>query len=94
LKWIWFLDWKGTEEFNRQDFYLAQIAAEIERGQVRNPALVTIQRKILKFSSKTLPKDLEDKIQASKNFWVGITRNKKVLSSNQKLPVKKRKQGR
>jgi hypothetical protein len=76
----------ATEEFRREDYYLAQIAAQIERGQVKTPSRVTIQKKLLEFTStktvkepvRELDEDEEDlsdnpRVQTSKNFWMGLT---------------------
>lgn len=71
LKWIWYLNWSDTEEFRRQDYYLAQIAAQIERGQVKHPSRVTVQSKILSFTSTKRTEDKAAKIHTSKNFWLG-----------------------
>ena len=73
LDWIWYLDWKDTKEFNRSDHYLAQIAAQIERGQVKHPEKVTVQSKILKFT-KDGDKQVEAKngVQNSKNYWMAL----------------------
>ena len=78
LKWVWYLNWKDTEEFSRQDYYLAQIAAQVERGQVKNPSSVTVQRKLLKFTTSSQVVDRESQIRRSKSFWLSVTgiRNK------------------
>ena len=75
MDWAWFLDWEATEEFRREDYYLAQIAAQVERANVKNPSSVTIKKKLLKFvaESKGQPQTGEERIQTSKNFWKGIT---------------------
>ena len=77
MKWIEFLRWKDTEEFNRQDFYLAQIAAVIQAGQVKNPRSVTIKSMMLDFAKKKEkvnrkePLEIaEERMDQSKNFWL------------------------
>ena len=74
LDWVWFLEWRDTEEFNRTDFYLAQIAAQIEKGQVKSPGRVTTKNKLLKFvrEDKHHPESVEHRVQNSKNYWMGL----------------------
>jgi len=73
LKWVWYLEWCDTEEFSRQDYYLAQIAAQIEQG--RTTRRVTIESKLLKFrTGKGPPVDVEARMQKSKAFWLGSTK--------------------
>jgi len=89
LEWAKFLEWKDTEEFCRQDFYLAQIAAQIQRGQVKNPSSVTIQRKLLRFTFKERPKSKEVAIQRSKAYWkalTGIESGKNPRRNHEKRP--------
>lgn len=77
LKWRWFLNWKDVEEFNRTDYYLAQIAATVERGYAKHPNRSTINSKLLTFKfskEKTAMVDDEVRIQNSKNFWLGLSR--------------------
>ena len=73
MKWIWFLNWKATEEFRREDYYLAQIAADVTRGQVKNRSSVTLQRKLLKFSKrKRRAQSVDDMIYTSKTYWRSV----------------------
>ena len=71
LDWIWFLDWKATEEFKREDYYMAQIAACIERGHVKNPRSVTLKKMLIDFSPKK--KSTEQRLQNSKSMWLNVT---------------------
>lgn len=79
LDWIWYLDWKATEEFNRTDYYLANIAAQIEKGQVKYPQQVKLEHKLLKFTSAPKPEKRDKKrhIQNSKNYWMALCGAKK-----------------
>jgi len=70
LKWIWFLEWKATEEFDRKDFYLAQIAAEIVRGQVKKPKKIKLKDFLLDFK-KEKAEPSKEQMQRSKKFWLG-----------------------
>lgn len=75
---MWYLDWLDTEAFNRQDHYLAQIAACVEQGHVKNPRSCTTESKLLKFVVKTedrleRPKDVDTFTQNSKNFWNALS---------------------
>jgi len=65
-----------VNDFHREDYYLAQIAAEIRRQYAKDPGSITTQKMLIKFESKapderqaTTPKD---KTQNSKNFWLAI----------------------
>lgn len=90
VKWIWFLNWHATEDFNRQDFYLAQIAMEICRGQVKNPKKLKLQDFILNFQPKK-NKFSEEQMMRSKRFWLGasgVIGNKKNLKKR-KVPKAK-----
>jgi len=78
VKWVRFLEWRDVEEFRREDFYLAQIAAQIERGQVKNPSQVSIQKKILRFTNrKPPPEDLSNRVCRSKAFWMSLAHAQK-----------------
>lgn len=72
LKWCWFLGWKETEEFNRQDYYLAQISSDISRIFASKPQRITIESQMLKFTDQQAPQTSEHRIQNSKNYWMGI----------------------
>lgn len=58
--------------FHREDYYLAQIAAEIRRSLVKNPKEVDIKSFLLHFTQKK-EKEKDDSIQTktakSKAFW-------------------------
>lgn len=87
LKWVWFLDWKATEEFDRRDYYDAQIAVAIERGMVKNPRAVTIKKRLIRFTRKADSKDDgQARMQKSKNFWMGA-----IQANIQKRRLPKRK---
>jgi hypothetical protein len=98
-KWIWFLDyWKNIEEFRREDFYLAQIAVEIQRTQVKPSSRdrIKIQNKMLKFELKktnhtTIAKQSpEQRQQISSLYWKTLTGviGPKANRRKKKLPKK------
>ena len=68
-------EWEKT---HREDFYLAQIACEIRRGQVKNPNLVKLEAFLLKFVTKGAKAEpvtqeaLDKRTAASKATWGGI----------------------
>lgn len=74
IKWIRYLEWRDVEEFRREDFYLAQIAAQIERANVKHPSQVTIQKKLLKFTTREPPQKVDGRVQQSKAYWLSLTR--------------------
>lgn len=72
--WMIYLE-EEINGFHREDYYLAQIAAEIRKGQVKNPKKVKVKDMILQFSigrkQKKTPMDKEESINRSKAFWFG-----------------------
>ena len=64
-----------VNDFHREDYYLAQIAAEIRRGVVKEPERVRVQDLLLHFSSSDDEKKVTSplvKEQESVNFWFGL----------------------
>jgi hypothetical protein len=52
---------------------LAQIAAAVDRGNVKHPKKVKLKNYILKFGlKKKIEEDKEVKTQNSKNFWKAL----------------------
>lgn len=76
LKWVWFLEWKDITEFRREDHYLAQIAATMERCHVKHPSKVKDKDKLIVFSRRKRSKPIDPamRMQKSKNFWLGHAR--------------------
>jgi hypothetical protein len=48
-KWMVFLDWKESESFDRNLYYLAQIATEVRRSYSKNPQQIKLKDFIIKF---------------------------------------------
>lgn len=65
MDWISYLDFQDTEGFHREDYFLAQIAAEVKRSWVKNPEKVSAKEFLLKFSTEQ-PSPIRDK-QAKAN---------------------------
>lgn len=55
-EWCAFMDQEDAESFRRQDYYLAQIAAEVRRSYVKRPETVKIEDLLLKFTEEERPK--------------------------------------
>lgn len=72
-KWVMYLEWRDVEEFRREDYYLAQIAAAVERGYSKHPSQITTAKRLLKFTSRETPKDVGGRVQTSKAFWMTLT---------------------
>jgi len=53
LKWIWYMDWEDIHGFHREDYFYAQIAAEVRRTISKNPKQVKLEQLLLKFTTKT-----------------------------------------
>ena len=70
--WLEYLD-AEVNGFHREDYYMAQIAAEVRRGHVKNPKKVKVEDMVLKFTTNEKCKQKKQKksnILASKNFWL------------------------
>lgn len=77
LLWQEFFN-KEVNLFHREDFYFAQLAAEIRRSYVKKPRLVKVKDFIIKYvMSKTSDevkvdeKTIEANTKKSKRFWLG-----------------------
>lgn len=77
LLWMEYLE-QEVNDFHREDYYLAQIAAEIRKTFSKNPAAVRTEKMLLKFkTSGKSPKassdmSKEDRIERSKSFWSAL----------------------
>ena len=78
-----FVDWvsfRRTDMNNpsRIDYYLAQIAAEVRRSNVKHPNKITVKDFLLKFTPKSNPNkpptqdEITKRSMASKSMWMGI----------------------
>lgn len=74
---------------SRSDYYLAQIACEVRRGNVKKPAAVALDHLLIKFEEKTKTKtkkptqeEIDKRVQNSKAAWAGI-----VAGGTQKPPA-------
>lgn len=91
-----FLSWKVFREhqinaFQRQDYFLAQIALHICRGQAKNPRSLKLEQFLLKFvNGKPPEEDPEEeteearttRIAASKAFWKGLAGKLRLKPKN------------
>jgi len=59
-------------DFHREDYFLAQIAAEIRRSYVKNPKAVQLKTFLHKFKVRA-ETVLESSIERSKAFWKATT---------------------
>lgn len=73
-------------EYDKQDFLLSQIALEVCRGRIKDPAKLKLQDFILSFSTEEQTKeeilDKDEKMQRSKKAWgaalgIDLTKGKK-----------------
>ena len=62
LDWLQYLEWAERRD-TKNDYYLAQIAAEVRRGNVKSPRLVKIKDLLLKMQK---PKQR----LSSKQIWL------------------------
>jgi len=74
--WMEYLEGK-INAFHREDYFLAQIAAEIRRSFVKNPKKVKLDDFLLKFKdkTKTARKKMtkEERTKIAKSFWSALT---------------------
>jgi len=66
IDWLAFL-WREEERNTKQDIYLAQIAAEIRRGLVKNPKSVKMKDFLMKKAET--PTKVEKPPSKSKSMW-------------------------
>ena len=70
VSWTVFLN-REAKEPRREDYYLAQIAAEVRRSRVKNPRSVRVEQLLLRFTtSPGPPPDAETRTRRSKAFWL------------------------
>lgn len=72
LEWICFLNLED-ERNTKQDYYLAQIAAEIRRSQVRTPRKVKVTDFLIQ---RKVTEDPKSKMKVSKSAWSSLLRLK------------------
>jgi len=76
MEWIAYLDDRETNEFRREDYYFASIAAEVRRSYVKDPMKVKIESFLLKFrkaeKSKKTKTTIEERTKKAKMFWMGL----------------------
>ncbi len=65
LDWLIFLQWK-EEQDEKTDYYLAQIAAEVRRGQVKSPRLVKVKDFLLQMKTKAETTSEPEKVRPKK----------------------------
>jgi len=74
---MWMVRLKEIEDddltgFHRNDYFLAQIAAEIRRGIAKNPKSVKLKDFLMKFVRKEKSAKTSD-MNTSKSFWKALT---------------------
>jgi hypothetical protein len=72
--WMHYLE-QEINDFHREDYYLAQIAAEVRRAFSKDPKSVKLKDLLLEFhpeEKKTKPMSKKTRIQQSKNFWLAL----------------------
>ena len=76
ILWMEYLDWE-INAFDKTCYYLAQIAAEIRRPNVKKGVIVKVQDFIIKFTHKSpvesTPMDAQTRANRAKQFFFGLT---------------------
>jgi len=71
--WIEFLN-KEEKNHSKQEYYLAQIAAEVRRGNAKNPRRVRVEDFLLEFKEQIVNQekevDVETLVESHKRFWL------------------------
>lgn len=70
VEWIAYLD-MDVNAFHREDYYLAQIAAEVRRGRVKDPSRVRTEDLLIKFKFRSGWATPANNLETSKSFWLG-----------------------
>ncbi len=65
LEWLEFLQWE-EKRHTKSDHYMAQIAAEIRRSNVKNPGRIKIQDFLFKWREASA---VDSKAETSKKAW-------------------------
>ena len=65
LEWLEFLKWEENKH-TKEDFYAAQVAAEVRRGNVKYPAQVKVQDFLVRVTHDGSPKE---RMKHSKRAW-------------------------
>lgn len=83
IEWMAYLDLE-MHQTKKEDYYLAQVAAEVRRSFVKSPQSVHVKDFILSFTQtkKSVPvgeqsPEVEDSLQRSKDFWHSVLGIKK-----------------
>jgi len=76
VDWIVYLEDEETNRVHREDYYLANIAAEIRRSYVKDPAKVRLESFLMKFTKKDeseKPKmTKKERTKRAKTFWMTL----------------------
>ena len=72
-----FLRQKDVEEARREEYYWAQIAAEVRRSWVKDKKRIKVKDFLIKFSlakksEKLNAEEKELQLNKSKSFWMGL----------------------
>ena len=80
INWIVYLD-DDSNRFYKEDYYLAQIAAEIRRSYVKDPMKVKLKSFLMKFERKNKPKKpkmtVKERTKSAKTFWLSLMKGPK-----------------
>jgi hypothetical protein len=82
-EWIAFLNQEETKR-TKQDFYLASIAAEVRKGNVKHPKKVKISDLFIRYAKKKVKMTIKQKSDEAKAFFGAL------LGSSKKKKKRKR----
>jgi len=75
MMWKEYLE-RDVNAFHRENFYWAQIAAEVRRSFCKNPKRVKVENFLLKFKNKVVTKKKmtkKERTKSAKAFWGALT---------------------
>lgn len=82
VDWVAYLDEEETNKVHREDYYFANIAAEIRRSYVKNPMKVKLESFLMKFKKSGLNKSKkepkmtkEERTKRAKTFWGALLKS-------------------
>lgn len=83
VEWVVFLNEEETKR-TKQDFYLASIAAEIRKGNVKHPRKVKISHLFITYVKKKVKMTMKEKAAEAKKFFGALLASPKKKKNTRK----------
>jgi len=80
VDWVVYLDDEEINGFHREDYYLANIAAEVRRSYIKDPTKVRTESFLMKFKKKDeierpVKMTREERTKRAKSFWGAVLKS-------------------